>query len=211
MKPYYADESVTLYHGDCREVAEWLAADVLVVDPPYGVGMQAFADELDVAVQAIELSEARLAAIFASPRTVFDLAAHLSTWHPNRLLWMHKTADMAAPWRGWCMNSEAVVVASRPGAHWPKPQNYRSDVYSVGPWERTGHPCGKPLAVVRDLVTRLAEPGAVVADPFAGSGTTLRAAKDQGRRAIGVEIEERYCEIAAERLAQDCLDFGDAA
>lgn len=72
------------------------------------------------------------------------------------------------------------------------------------------HPNQKPLSVVTRLVEGTTLPGDVVLDPFMGSGTTLRAAKDLGRRAIGIEIEERYCEIAAKRLAQEVLDFGAA-
>lgn len=74
----------------------------------------------------------------------------------------------------------------------------------------TGHPTAKPLAMVAQLVRWFTQPGGLILDPFAGSGTTLRAAKDEGRRAIGVELEEKYCEIAAKRLAQDTL-FGGVA
>ena len=70
------------------------------------------------------------------------------------------------------------------------------------------HPTEKPVALMAELIRKC--PAGLVADPFAGSGTTLRAAKDEGRRAIGVELEERYCEIAARRLAQDTL-FGGVA
>ena len=87
-----------------------------------------------------------------------------------------------------------------------KPANY------VGPTSQgSGHPTQKPLPMVASLVRQFSAPVDVVLDPFAGSGTTLRAAKDEGRRAIGVELDERYCEIAARRLAQDVLDFGEGA
>jgi site-specific DNA-methyltransferase (adenine-specific) len=71
------------------------------------------------------------------------------------------------------------------------------------------HPCPKPLDVWKRILLRVSPvEGELVLDPFMGSGTTLRAAKDLGRKAIGIEIEERYCEIAAKRLAQEVLPFG---
>ena len=68
-----------------------------------------------------------------------------------------------------------------------------------------GHPCAKPLLAWRWLLEKVSEPNDLILDPFMGSGTTLRAAKDLGRRAIGIEIEEKYCEIAVKRLAQEVL------
>lgn len=206
MKPYYDDGRVTIYHGDCRELPVLLErVDAVVTDPPYGVGMKDFDDDFEATIDGLVMANAGLAAVFMSPRRVCELAARLKdAWKYERLLWMHKEADMAAPWRGWCMNSEAIMVLSAEEPWWPTPQTYRSDVYRVGPWERTGHPNGKPLAVVRDLVFRLA--ASSVIDPFMGSGTTLRAAKDLGIRAIGIEVEERYCEMAAKRMGQEVLD-----
>ena len=210
MRPYYEADGCTIYHGDCLDVLPSLVADVLVTDPPYGIGMQAFDDDFESGLAGVDAASGGVAAAFHSPRRVLEFAARLKTWKPERLLWMHKTADMAAPWRGWCMNGEAILIASRESARWPKPLVYRSDTYAVGPWERAGHPNGKPLSVLLDLIGRIAEEGATVLDPFMGSGTTLRAAKDLGRRAIGIEIEERYCEIAARRLSQRVL-FGAEA
>ena len=74
-----------------------------------------------------------------------------------------------------------------------------------------GHPCPYPIALPTRCISAVTDIGDIVLDPFAGSGTTLRAAKDLGRKAIGIEIDERYCEIAAKRLGQEVLDFGAAS
>jgi len=73
------------------------------------------------------------------------------------------------------------------------------------------HPNQKPLWLMRSLIDQHTEPSSLIVDPFAGSGSTLAAAKYSGRRCLGVELDESYCEKAAERLAQDVLDFGGAA
>ncbi len=121
-------------------------------------------------------------------------------------------------------NPMPMISCDRPALGWEpivcllrsdeKPRWYGGAKHAnyVGPTSQgSGHPTQKPLPMVASLVRQFSAPGQTILDPFAGSGTTLRAAKDEGRRAIGVELEERYCEIAARRLTQDVLDFEGAS
>lgn len=121
-------------------------------------------------------------------------------------------------------NPMPQISADRPGVGWEAiAYLHRSDVkarwhgggkagnFTLPLAQNTGHPTAKPLAMVAEWVRNFTDLGDLILDPFAGSGTTLRAAKDEGRRAIGVEMNEAYCEIAARRLAQDAFDFGGAA
>jgi site-specific DNA-methyltransferase (adenine-specific) len=87
----------------------------------------------------------------------------------------------------------------------------RSSVWHLPVEQNQGHPTAKPLVMVREWVRLFSNPGDLILDPFLGSGTTLRAAKDEGRRGVGIELDRRYCDLAASRLAQDVLDFGGAA
>jgi site-specific DNA-methyltransferase (adenine-specific) len=208
LTPYYEHGGVTIYHGNALEILPQIGEVTLVVtDPPYGMGMESFSDDFSV-VPILKQCKSELMAMFMSPRRVAETCAVLTgSWNFERILWMHKVADIAFPWRGWCMNSEAILIFSRSEAKWPRVQNYRSDVYQVGPWERAGHPNGKPIYVVQDLIIRLCEGDGTILDPFMGSGTTLYCAKKLGAHAIGIEIEEKYCEIAAKRLSQEVLEF----
>ena len=204
MTPYYESGGITIYHGDCREILPTLEADVLVTDPPYGVGIDnTFEDNFDVGVWGVSNAPGARAAVFHSPRRVLQFCNEVTTWKFERLLWMNKVAGIKAPWRGWCMNGEAIAILSRTHDGWPQPPHYGSDCYTAKPWGKNGHPCAKPPSVVSNLIAKLSHSGDLILDPFMGSGTTLRAAKDLGRKAIGIEIEERYCEIAAKRLSQE--------
>jgi site-specific DNA-methyltransferase (adenine-specific) len=109
------------------------------------------------------------------------------------------------PGQGW----EAIAFFHRDDLRPTWNGGGRAGVWVASTRQNTGHPTSKPLSMVQDWVRLFTDPGDVVLDPFAGSGTTLRAAKDEGRRAIGVELEERYCEVIARRLAQDCLPLGE--
>jgi site-specific DNA-methyltransferase (adenine-specific) len=216
--PYYEDDLVTLYHGDCREVTEWLEADVLVTDPPYGsqglagsygrrngtVG-RVIANDLTTEARDAALSAwggVRAVACFGTPR----LPDPPGEW-TDRLVWDKREPGINGG--AWRYVHESIFVRGE-GWHRPSPSSF--SIISVpsgnGTPEKSDHVHAKPVLLMHRLL-EAAPPGAI-ADPFSGSGSTLLAAKLIGRRAIGVEIEERYCEIAAKRLAQDTL-FGGVA
>ena len=226
--PYYEDEFVTLYHGDCRTVTAWLNADVLITDPPYGINgalsasykgkkpPAGFAPVHDRAVTWDATLEARdtaiamwgaerPAAVFASPKRIdappFSPREVPLIWDKGELVGM---GDLTFPWR---VNYELIYVRGDFSGRRTSTAVLRYNLSNRAA-SLEGHPTPKPVGLMAELVTK-APPG-VIADPFAGSGSTLVAAKHENRRAIGVEMEERYCEIAAKRLAQDTL-FGGAA
>jgi site-specific DNA-methyltransferase (adenine-specific) len=210
--PYYDHAGIQIYHGDARDVLPQVPdiADAVLTDPPYGVGMHAFIDDFSKVKTIVQRCGGGLAAIFMSPRRVVQLAQQLEpSWTFERVLWMHKVADISMPWHGWLMNSEAICLFSRSFAEWPDDVTYHRDVYDVAPWGTHGHPTSKPLWVVQDVLEKICR--RAVLDPFMGSGTTLLAAKRLSRRAIGIDIEERYCELAANRLAQDILPLNTDA
>lgn len=225
MTPYYQDDIVTLYHGDCREIDTWLKADVLVTDPPYGVRWGSHHGDRrrpervlrtrDV-IEGDRSPQARDEMLElwgnAKPGVVFG------SWRIDRprgtravLVW-NKDGCYSALSRSpfFTVHEEIYIVGdgwSLDGDRLPLRSVLTTSEHRSAHTAAVGHPTPKPVELMRRLVERT---DGVVADPFAGSGSTLRAAKDLGRKAIGVEIEERYCEIAARRLSQEVLPFGEA-
>lgn len=217
ISPYYADELVTLYLGDCREITAWLEADVLVTDPPYGRGWgQHGAYNGGLANRGI-----------AGDKTAASRDDALRMWAPRpaivfgdlmltppsgakQVLVYAKPPDsgLFGAVGGFRRDAEAVYLVG----NWPQPPVRQSSVLRTtvrsGPGllaRRCGHPHAKPVDVMETLIA--ACPPGIIADPFAGSGSTLVAARNLGRCAIGIELEERYCERAARRLSQLTLDM----
>ena len=227
MTPYYSDDLVTLYHGDCRTIGAWLEADALVTDPPYGRAWKqgrlknlnrvtqqenhhaGIAGDVDTGARDAALAQwgERAAVVFG------DLMLPPPS-NTRQVLVYRKPPDAGV--RGATAGVRRDIEAIYLIGAWPSGLGGRSSVIATaapiqgsqhGVPGRNGHPHAKPQDVMQTLVSLT---GGTVADPFAGSGSTLVAAKQLGRRAVGVEIEERYCEVAAKRLAQDTL-FGGAA
>jgi site-specific DNA-methyltransferase (adenine-specific) len=213
-EPYYTDEQVTLYHGDCREITEWLAADVLITDPPYGIRWSVSAYNGGTAHNGIEndgdatardevlrmFGDHRPAIVFGSPNADRPIGTK------QTLVWVKPPdSGIFGAIGGWRRDWEAIYLVGR-WEHLPAQRSavLRSQVGSLAIYTKRGHPHGKPVDLMEQLIGK--RPPGVVADPFAGSGSTLVAARNLGRHAIGVEIEERYCEIAARRLAQGVLE-----
>jgi site-specific DNA-methyltransferase (adenine-specific) len=233
--PYYQDDLVTLYHGDCREVLATLgdqSIDCVITDPPYTErthGMAKTNKGKGHGVKAIgfaAFSEADL------EHALTECGRVTRRWVVATLDYAHAFAFDASPPTGlralrvgvWVKtNPMPQISADRPGQGWEailfmhrtdtKPTwngGGKAGVWTFPVQQGEGHPTVKPLPMVADWVRLFTESGDTILDPFAGSGTTLRAAKDEGRKAIGVELDERYCELIARRLSQDTL-FGGVA
>ncbi len=212
MKPYYDEDGITIFHADCREpglLPLIVSLDHVITDPPYNVGLNYSGgdDRKDYEAWCSEWFQRfnGLASSTALTPGTVNVAMWCRIAAPDWIIGWHKPAAMGPSPFGVC-NWEPVLF-------WGLPKRNRgTDVVTAGivpDPDLSGHPCPKPEKWARGLVLLLTDVGSTVLDPFMGTGTTLRAAKDCGRKAIGIEIEERYCEIAAKRLRQRVLDFSE--
>lgn len=226
MKPYYSDELVTLYHGRCEDFIEDLSTSITITDPPYNVGKGY--GEHDDSMAALDYQR-WLRGIFAllpgdtlvySPGlvNVLDARSALGDWEPRRLLGWHKREFAGDMWSGGpAMSWEPIIWATRGDAVYNRIFGHLGRDFLVvasthgDPYKGPeAHPCPKPQPVLDWLVGLFGSPERPILDPFAGTGTTLVAARRAGVPSIGIEREERYCELAARRLAQGVL-FGAAS
>jgi site-specific DNA-methyltransferase (adenine-specific) len=217
MTPYYADDFVTLYHGDCRQMdLAALGADVIVTDPPYGIGWD---------TRGRSRGGQDFPAMVGD-RDAFDPAFLLALELPTVVFGANHYADRLPPSPSWLVWDKRPAMRSTHQADcelaWSNlggPARMFRFTWSGGHTEiyvnrgelangkRRYHPTQKPIALMTWVIGRC--PKGTILDPFVGSGTTLLAAKRLGRHAIGIEIEERYCEMAARRCSQEVLGLDE--
>lgn len=213
-KPYYQDEFVTLYHADSLKNPElWACADVLITDPPYGMHYASgyTRGRAGNTIEGDESTGARDAALAAWGHRPALVAGRWNITPPGTprhvLIWSKGAdpgmGDLKFPW-GNSYETIAVYGQGWQGVRGPAVLEYTKPAVNG-----RSHPTPKPVPLMEALI-RKAPPG-VIADPFAGSGSTLVAAKALGRKVIGVELEETYCRITAERCAQEVLDLWGGA
>jgi DNA modification methylase len=213
MTPYYEDSAVTIYHGDCQEILAGLpSVDLVLTDPPYGIKEAAGKnrsriqlamprdygnltwDNLPPSKDLLDpvIAQGKWAIVWGG--NFFGLPAS-SCW----LVWdKDNSGDFADCELAWTNLKSAVRKFKWRWNGMLQENMTRKDSRS--------HPTQKPLALMKWCIG-LAGPVSTVIDPFMGSGTTLRAAKDIGLTAIGIDREERYCELAAKRMSQEVFAF----
>lgn len=215
MKPYYEHQGITIYHGDAKELIKGLpTADIILTDPPYGISYQSARrtewqrkdkiygdDEFPQWIfGGIKFNVAMLVwCRWDQMKQLFPMPKSFIVWDKGNHSMGDLKHEFGRRWEGcafypgerheFTKRPVDLIVANR-----------------INPIDLK-HPNEKPITVFMPLID--SHVGELIIDPFCGSGSTLRAAKDLGRKAIGIEIEEKYCEIAAKRLSQEIFNFGD--
>jgi len=213
IKPYYSDDAVMICNADCREVLPLLpdkSIDLVLTDPPYNVGKK-YGEYNDHNPEYWDL----MGNWFFAANQKTDLiiftpgAMNLTSWIAFEkpfwvACWYHSNACSHSPLGGFLVWEPILIYgkqrrkATRDG--WNIPIGYQS---SVG----NKHPVPKPTKLFDQLVLEFSDPDNIILDPFLGSGTTAYCAKKLGRKCIGIEIEEKYCDIAAKRCSQTVMSL----
>ena len=219
-KPYYQDKYCTIYCGDARDIVPLLApVELTITDPPYGVngakGLNAFKEKCtygssfpdtpeyirDVVVPIIIQCRSISQRMIITP----GLRCNHFYPQPNDIgAFFH---NASTTWSYWGHLTTSLIYYYGKDPRQGIGQSPNGRYLNEAAPKNTGHPCPKPVNAWAWLLNKGSLPGETVLDPFMGSGTTLRVAKDLNRKAIGIEIEEKYCKIAVERLQQEVLEL----
>jgi site-specific DNA-methyltransferase (adenine-specific) len=213
LKAYYQEAGITIYHGDCRELLPSLdGIDAVITDPPYGMKNNCDYSRFTAGPNSHGKAASRTHAPVVGddqpfdpspwlgfPRVILFGCNHFASRLPEgTTLVCIKRLD--GGFGSFLSDGELAWMKGGHGVYMHR------DTSLYGETNQRRHPTEKPVGLMRWCIKKTGGDGLIL-DPFMGSGTTLVAAKDLGRRAIGIEIEERYAEIAANRLAQGVLQF----
>ncbi len=200
MKPYYQDSAVQIYHGDCREILPSLPkVDLVLTDPPYGIKIASNPfrqkhEKADWDAYPVDGDLLKYVIGMGINAIIWGGNYFLLPAHQRFLVWdkmQPEDFSSAMCEQAWTnINGPAKIFRFKVTSYFKQ------------------HPTQKPVSLMKWCIQLCPDNPQTILDPFAGSGTTLRAAKDLNRKAIRIEIEEKYCEIAAKRMAQEVFNFG---
>lgn len=228
MQPYYEHGGITIYHGDCRELLPTLPMpDLVLADPPYGVSERTKRGAAGRGSSPYSLMGARDFPPVHGDDAPFD-PAHLLGFKRLVLFGANHYADKLPPSPSWFVwdkldgltskrdigfndNGDAELAWSNLGGPVRILAHRWVGLIRASEKVRHVHPTQKPVEIMARIIANYSSDGDLILDPYMGSGPVLVSAKNLKRRAIGIEIEERYCEIAAQRLSQEVLDLGGVA
>lgn len=208
MKPYYKDNFAEIWHGDCREILPSLPnCDLLLTDPPFGMGnfvqvsgnIRGIGNQRGKAVDWNENPPSKEVIQLAKSKATCSIiwgANHFDCFDgKGAIIWIKNQP---------CPNMSKAEIASCSFFNKTEIVEITWRNFEAAILKQTTHPCERPVGLYLWCIN-YAPKADTILDPFMGSGTTLRAAKDLQRKCIGIEICEAYCEIAAKRLAQEVL------
>ena len=216
-KPYYQDDAVTIYHGDCREILPFLGRfDLLLTDPPYGINLNTDSRRFSGGTNGNMAKRGNGPGTGCGwkipeddkefdPRFMLDYAKDKIIWGWNNyasllpngacLVWIKRNDEAYGT---FLSDAEVAWMSKGHGVY------CRKDLTNNAIANHRQHPTQKPESLMAWCIGKFPKAQTIL-DPFAGSGTTGRAAKDLGRKAVLIEREEKYCEISARRMAQEVL------
>lgn len=219
MQPYYEHAGITIYHANAAELVEWITADVVLTDTPYGIDgssghinkargkgtyTNAFTDDRSnieqVIVPILRTLIRRIRCVVVTPGNknldLYPRSDSFGVFFQPAAVGLQVFGNLDA---------QPILYYGKNalGRNMGVPCSYRL----IEVPQKVDHPCAKPYKAWKTLLSNIAKPGHTILDPFMGSGTTLRAAKELGMKAIGIDIEERYCDLAARQLSQEVMEF----
>ena len=201
-KPYYQKDGITIYNGDCAEILPELERfDLLLTDPPYGIGEDGGAQRTRGSRKTNGIK-----AGWDKCRPRRELFELIISRTETQIIWGgNYFADLLPPSRGWFYWQKLMGGDFSDGElAWTSRDSVLKEFTKAKQTHNRLHPTQKPISLMRWCLGFVPD-ATTILDPFMGSGTTLLAAKLEGRQAVGIELSEEYCEIAANRLAQGVL------